>query len=139
MKIDRHSTIGAPHSRRSERSRSTHSGAFAKNLAVESEIPQASSVSGGATLGPVDALLALQEVSEDPGGRNRGRRRGEELLSYLDDLHLGLLSGRMSLGALEQLAAVVAAQRGQVDDPRLAQVLDEIEVRAAVELAKLGR
>ncbi len=139
MKIDRHSTIGTPHSRRSERSRSAHSGAFAKNLAVESEILQASSVSGGATLGPVDALLALQEVSEDPGGRNRGRRRGEELLNYLDDLHLGLLSGRMSLGAIEQLAAVVAAKRGQVDDPRLAQVLDEIEVRAAVELAKLGR
>lgn len=139
MKIDRHSTIGTPHNRRSERSRSAKTGAFAKNLAIESEIPQASNVSGGAALGPVDALLALQEVSEDPGGRNRGRRRGEELLNYLDDLHHGLLSGSMSLSAIEQLAAVVAAKREQVDDPRLAQVLDEIEVRAAVELAKLGR
>ena len=34
---------------------------------------------------------------------------------------------------------MVAAKRGQVDDPGLVRVLDEIEVRAAVELAKLGR
>ena len=33
----------------------------------------------------------------------------------------------------------MAAKRGQVDDPALAEILDEIEVRAAVELAKLGR
>ncbi len=139
MKIDRLSTIGTPPTRRSERNGSAKSGAFAKTLAVGSEAPPASTVSGGAALGPVDALLALQEVSEDPGGRRRGRRRGEELLNYLDDLRLGLLSGSLSLSAVERLAAVVEAKRGQVDDPRLAQVLDEIEVRAAVELAKLGR
>ena len=139
MKIDRHSTIGTPPTRRSERNRSTKSGAFAKALAVDSETPPASTVSGGAALSPVDALLALQEVSDDPGGRNRGRRRGEELLNHLDDLHLGLLSGSLSADAIERLAGIVAAKRGQVDDLRLAQVLDEIEVRAAVELAKLGR
>ena len=101
--------------------------------------PPASTVSGGAALGPVDALLALQEVSEDPGGRNRGRRRGEELLDSLDELRYGLLAGSLSLGAIERLTAMVAAKRGQVDDPRLVRILDEIEVRAAVELAKLGR
>ena len=99
----------------------------------------ASTLSGGPALAPVDALLALQEVSEDPGGRSRGRRRGEELLDSLDDLRLGLLSGRMSLGALERLSTMVAVKRDQVDDPGLVQILDEIEVRAAVELAKLGR
>jgi hypothetical protein len=84
-------------------------------------------------------LLALQEVSDDPGGRNRGRRHGEALLERLDDLHLGLLSGRMSIDALERLSVMVAAKRDTVGDPRLSQILDEIEVRAAVELAKLGR
>ncbi|MCH7550181.1 MAG: flagellar assembly protein FliX [Proteobacteria bacterium] len=139
MKIDRHSTIGTPPSRRNERRGSTKSNAFARALSTDSEAPPASTVSGGAALGPVDALLALQEVSEDPDGRNRGRRRGEELLDSLDELHYGLLAGSLSLGAIERLAAMVAAKRGQVDDPRLARVLDEIEVRAAVELAKLGR
>ena len=40
---------------------------------------------------------------------------------------------------VERLASVAAAKRGQVDDPRLVEILNEIEVRAAVELAKLGR
>ncbi len=139
MKIDRFSTIGTPAARRSERNGSAKSGAFADSLSAGGETPPASAVSGGAAMAPVDALLALQEVSDDPGGRNRGRQRGEELLDSLDELHLGLLSGRMSLGALERLSVMVAAKRGLVDDIHLAQILGEIEIRAAVELAKLGR
>jgi hypothetical protein len=139
MKIDRVSTIGTPSARRSERGRATKSGDFAKALAADDETPAASSVSGGAALGPVDALLALQEVSEDPGDRGQGRRRGEALLDHLDELHLGLLTGSLPRATVERLAAMVEAKRAQVDDPRLTQVLDEIEVRAAVELAKLGR
>ncbi len=139
MKIDRLSTIGTSAARRNERIGSTKTGTFAKTLAVGAEAPPVSAVSGGVALAPVDALLALQEVSEDPGGRNRGRRHGEALLDHLDDLRLGLLSGRMSLDALERLSAIVAPKRDQVDDPRLTQILEEIEIRAAVELAKLGR
>ncbi len=139
MKIDRLSTIGTPATRRSERNGSAKSGAFAESLSAGGETPPASAVGGGGAIAPVEALLALQEISDDSGGRNRGRQRGEELLDSLDDLHLGLLSGRMSLRALERLSVTVAAKRGQVEDIRLAQILDEIEVRAAVELAKLGR
>ncbi len=105
----------------------------------DAEALPASTVSGGAAVGPVDALLTLQEVSEDPGGRYRGRRRGEALLDQLDELRLGLLVGSLPLATVERLAAVAEAKRGQVDDPHLARVLDEIEIRAAVELAKLGR
>jgi hypothetical protein len=61
------------------------------------------------------------------------------LLDRLDELRLGLLGGRLSMAALERLTLLVAENRGKVDDPRLTQILDEIEVRAAVELAKLGR
>jgi hypothetical protein len=139
MKIDRVSTIGTPSSRRSERRGAAKSGGFSQVLAADAEVPPASTVSGGAALGPVDALLALQEVSEDPGGRHRGRRRGEALLDQLDELRLGLLAGSLPLATVERLAAVVEARRGQVDDPQLARVLDDIEIRAAVELAKLGR
>lgn len=139
MKIDRLSRFGTPAAKRNERSGAAKSGDFAKALGVGGEPPAVAAVGGGPSLAPVDALLALQEVVDDPGGRNRGRRYGEDLLEHLDGLHIGLLSGRMSLDTLERLSTVVAAKRDQVDDPRLAQILDEIEVRAAVELAKLGR
>lgn len=90
----------------------------------------------------VDALLAIQEV--DPGQakddrRSRAHRRGERLLDQLDEIRLGLLSGGVSAGRLNDIAALVAEKRGSGDDPALDQVLDEIELRVKVELAKLGR
>ena len=40
---------------------------------------------------------------------------------------------------LAQLAQTIRARREEIDDPRLAEILDEIELRAAVELAKFSR
>ena len=139
MKINRVSTIGTPSNRQGERGRAGKSGAFSRALGDDGQAPSASSVSGGAAVAQVDALLALQEVMEVPGSGSQGRRRGEALLDRLDELRLGLLFGRLSKATVERLVAVLESKRGEVDDPQLAQVLDEIELRAAVELAKLGQ
>ena len=40
--------------------------------------------------------------------------------------------------SLADLASTARAARDQTDDANLQQILDEIELRAAVELAKLG-
>lgn len=71
--------------------------------------------------------------------RSTSVRRGEELLDRLDDLRLALLEGRLPLATIQKLADLVAARRARVDDPRLLAILDQIELRAAAELAKLGR
>ncbi len=139
MKIDRVSTAGTTATRRRGRAAGSKAGGFSEALSDAAEAPTSAAVSGAAALGPVDALLTLQEVSDDPEGHGQGRRRGEELLERLDELRLALLAGRLPLATLERLAATVAAKRGEVDDPGLAHILDEIEVRAAVELAKLSR
>lgn len=60
-------------------------------------------------------------------------------LEQLDDLRHALLIGALPLIQLERLARNLAVRRGDVADPRLAEVVGEIELRAAVELAKLGR
>lgn len=138
MKIDRVSSIGTTPARRSERSGSTKSGSFSKALSG-SQALASGSVSGSGAPGPVDALLALQEVANEPNRRTQARKRGEELLDRLEELRMALLDGRLSLDMLERLGDLVTLHRGKVDDPRLDQVLDEIELRAAVELAKLGR
>lgn len=61
------------------------------------------------------------------------------MLDLLDDVRHGLLRGAIPVSKLESLLTAVRNQRDHVDDPRLAEILDEIEVRAAVELAKLDR
>jgi hypothetical protein len=50
---------------------------------------------------------------------------------------LALLAGSLSPGQISELQRVVSTERGLVTDPRLLAVLDEIDLRARVELAKL--
>ena len=102
------------------------------------ELPSGAA-SGGASLGQVDSLLALQEVSDSLTVDGRARKRGEDLLDELEKLRLGLLAGTMPREQLVRLNRLLAEQREQVADPRLAAIVAEIELRAAVELAKLER
>ncbi len=60
------------------------------------------------------------------------------MLDELEQIRLGLLLGQIPRARLEQLAQMVRARREQLDDPKLIAILDEIELRAAVELAKLS-
>jgi hypothetical protein len=86
----------------------------------------------------LDALLALQMVDDPVAGRRRGVRRGRAILDALDSLKLSLLSGRLPGRDLTRLIAAVEGRERDSEDPRLEAVLDEIELRARVELAKLG-
>ena len=49
---------------------------------------------------------------------------------------LELLTGAISRDKLLQLGHLVNTRKGEVTDPRLAEILDEIDLRAQVELAK---
>jgi hypothetical protein len=85
----------------------------------------------------LDALLALQAV-EDPLLRKKKLvRRGTQLLDTLDEMKADLLAGRVSESRLNQLMAVLGQAREKAD-PRLDSLLDDIELRARVELAKRG-
>ena len=59
------------------------------------------------------------------------------ILDVLDEVKLGLLEGGVSSAALDRLMLAVRQERGEADEPRLRNLLEEIETRAAVELAKL--
>jgi hypothetical protein len=89
--------------------------------------------------GPLDTLLAVQAYEEPQERKRRQARRGHDLLDGLDRLKAALLSGRVNLSELEQIRANLSVRRELTDDPRLDDVLAHIELRAAVELAKLGR
>lgn len=114
----------------------TGDGSFTSALA--SETPAAQGSSTAAPTSAVDALLALQEVDQAGGGRKRAVRRGNDLLDRLEEIRIGLLTGQISRERLQQLARLAREGRPAIDDPRLAEVLAEIELRAEVELAKLG-
>ncbi len=94
---------------------------------------------GVSAAGPLDTLLAVQAYEEPHERKKRQAKRGHDLLDGLDRLKAALLSGRVQIAELEQIKANLALRRESTDDPRLDDVLAHIELRAAVELAKLGR
>jgi hypothetical protein len=95
---------------------------------------QAAAASG---LFGMDALLALQGEEDVLTGRRRRQiRRSHDILDALDDLKISVLSGEIDDEALLRLQANIAASREDIEDDRLQGVLNEIETRAFVELAK---
>jgi Class II flagellar assembly regulator len=135
MKIDPTGAArGAGSVRRSEKTGATRSGEFARHL----DSPAAGAgVSGGSPVGAVNAFLSIQEVDDPLHGRARARQRAEDILDELDALRDGLLSGTLARESIIRLAGLVRMRRPDVTDPGLKEVLDEIELRAEVELAKL--
>ena len=90
-----------------------------------------------ASLGSLDALIALQEVGGPLERRRKAVRRAGQILDVLDEVKLDLLDGGVQPAALDRLVQAVRLEKGEADEPRLRELLDEIETRAVVELAKL--
>ena len=63
---------------------------------------------------------------------------GQELLDLLEDVRRGLLTGVIPASKLNGLIAAVRSEQAAVTDPKLKSILDEIDLRASVELEKLG-
>lgn len=91
---------------------------------------------GVGAVGSVDALLALQEADGPQERKRRAVKRGGRILDVLEKIKLAMLDGLGGAAALDGLARAIREERAQTGEEALEGVLDEIETRAAVELAK---
>ena len=94
-------------------------------------------VAGPGPIAALDSILALQDMGDPTDGRSKGLKHGEQLLEILDSVRDGLLAGGIPRATLNRLAVAVTRRHDAFADPRLQDVLDQIELRAHVELAKL--
>ncbi len=105
----------------------------------EANAPQAQSAAVALlTLGGIDALIALQGIENPLERRRRAVKHGRRALDALDELKLGLLAGTLDHATLLRLKSVAADLKDGSGDEKLDQVLGEIDLRVAVELAKAG-
>jgi hypothetical protein len=121
--------------RRTGRAASFSGSSFSAEDAGEAKT--ATALTGTGPLAAVDTILALQGVEDSTSSRKRGVSHGEQLLKLLDEVKDGLLAGGIPHGVLNRLASAIAKRRESFVDPALQGVLDEIDLRARVELAKL--
>jgi hypothetical protein len=122
--------------RRASKAGKASSTSFSEHLESAEET---SGVHGASALGSVSGVLDIQEVDDALARAAKGKLRAEDLLDKLDDLRLDLLSGNLTKTKLLKLAEVVNSRRMEVSDPKLSAILDEIDLRAQVELAKFTR
>lgn len=133
-KIDGTGPIRTPQQiRRAAKAGGASGTSFAKQLDESADAGSSQAMSGTAA---VSGVLGVQEIDDALAQASRGKLRALDILDRLEDLRLELLAGTLSKEKLVKLVQVVSSRRGQVTDPRLAEVLDEIDLRAQVELAK---
>jgi hypothetical protein len=117
-------------------SRSGGNGGFF--IAEEPSTSQTASTAPIAQGAGIGALLALQSVEDPLFAKRKAIRRGNALLDTLDTIKADLLLGQVSEGRLNQLMVLISSARER-NLPELDGILDDIELRARVELAKFGR
>ena len=143
MKITGPGQIQSSSIKKSSKKGASDAGAFTRNLGGSEEAESNRAVGSSAPLTSVDALLSLQEVPDATDGRSKGLARANEMLDILEEVRKGILLGAISGPKLRILADLARNQRltrndSSETDPRLAEILSEIELRSEVELAKLG-
>lgn len=119
--------------KRAVKSEASGSATFAKHI-DDSEETAASGSLGN--VNSVSGILGVQEVDDALAHASRGKMRAQDILNRLDDMRLDLLAGTLSREKLLQLSRIASARRAQIKDPKLAALLDDIDLRAQVELAK---
>jgi|GEM_PF-247960 len=91
------------------------------------------------SIAQVDTLLAVQGADNptERAARKRSRIRSDKILDALDDVRMAMLRGDLTIGHMVDIADVVASHRERISDPGLTSIMDEIDLRAQVELAKM--
>lgn len=114
---------------------------FADALKDATAATEAGAAVGAAPVTAPDSLLSVQGVGEEGQRRARAlaRRYGDEMLDRLEEIRLGLIDGAIPKERLTQLAQAMRQRRQTCSDPRLNDIIAEIELRAEVEIAKLSR
>jgi Class II flagellar assembly regulator len=137
MRVSGSGRVGTPQKAQGKKNTSKAGAKFS----VPDSAPEISTVSNVASASPIasiDAIVALQGVDDSITGNKQAVQKGADLIERLEEIRHGLLIGSISVDRLQRLKEQLGSMEVSATDPKLAEIVQEIEVRAAVELAKLG-
>ena len=129
-------------SRKAKKGESARGVNFSDHLSQASKISSETDVSSrNATVTGINSILTVQEIIDQPEREERRQlvEWGDDILNSLDDIRHCLLIGAIPKERLETLAQRLKVRKASVSDPRLIDIINEIELRAEIELAKLSQ
>lgn len=136
MKVDNTGkTQGVSKSKKSNKSNKASGVSFDQMVEQASGVGGVEATEATSSVGGVDAVHgggSSYEVPEDAKGR------GQYMLDRLEELEKDILSGNDS-GAVYRLKQAIESEAVDIADisPELREILDEIEMRASIEIAKM--
>jgi Class II flagellar assembly regulator len=135
MRVSAPGPIQSPSVRRTERR--AGAGGFSSLIAAD-ETPATSATLQTQATASVGAILALQATDDATTGRKRALQRATDMLAELEEIRRALILGDLPPQRLQAIANRLAKKETAELDPMMQQILQDIELRVAVELAKLG-
>ena len=100
--------------------------------------PKNQAVQSGLPVSPLACIIGLSEEAPEEQRRRKAVRRAGSLLDELAELHRVLCLGTFDRLRLEALASKLGSEP-LPEDPELADLIGQIEVRVAVELARYDK
>ena len=134
MKVDQTRRNSLPGVKPSSGSRGVKSSNFDSLLISEQKIDPVASTN---RISSVDAVVGMQEITDDNKDERGAKNRANLILDKLEDIRMGLLLGEIPKSNLEELSKVLRVARENSVDSKLLEIIEDIELRAKIELAKL--
>lgn len=132
-----HPLIPGNNVQRTRRASGSGGVSFSSYLSDAEESSGADEVSAPPPISSLSGILAVQEVSDEEVKRQKAYRQAHLTLDTLEELRNALLMGEVPLHLLTRISQRIAEMKQGVTDPRLLSLIKDVELRAAVELAKL--
>ena len=134
MKVDQTRRNSLASVKRSSGNRGVESSDFDSLLISEQKID---SVAANNRISSVDSVVGLQEITGDNRDERGAKNRANLILDKLEDIRMGLLMGQIPKSNLEELSKILILARENSIDSNLLEIIEDIELRAKIELAKL--
>jgi hypothetical protein len=87
----------------------------------------------------VHTAWMLHEVDNFAEDKKKMKVLGDKLLQYLNSVRLGFLTGEITLDNIKNLQDAVSNSQIELQFPELQDTLNDIRIRASIELAKLEK
>lgn len=124
----------------SKTKKSSNSGNFASYLNNTSSSAN-HAVGGPSSISVADAIFSTQMIGSDEERQIKKHliKRSSDMLDKLEEIRDGLILGHISKDKLIEISRFVKERHFNTEDDQLKSIIEEIELRVEVELAKLTR
>jgi hypothetical protein len=141
MKVSKTGPVKGPDGARKAKKAAGDDGGFADALRGVSGADATEHAQATGAVGPVSSILAAQQTADATDHKSRGlmMNYGNDLLDRLEQIRVSILSGTVSKDRLQDMARRLRERKSGSDDPRLDELISEVELRVEVEIAKLTR